>query len=179
MSDVFLEREFADPLTDADLVSMTSDTTTCFDLHRVEWEESLLSADRMRLLCHFRRPDAESVRTALRSLDADMRIHWPGTVHDAPDRTPDEILSANVIVHRTFDDAVALEDLQAIEDENVHCLETHRVRFMRTFFSTDRRRMACLYAAPDAESVRIAQRQATMPFDSIWAFRRMSPAGFE
>ncbi len=158
---------------------MARDSSDCFDLHRVEWEESFLSVDRTRLLCHYQAPDTESVRTALRSLDADMRIHWPGTVHDAPDRTPDEILGANVIVHRVFEEPVALEDLQAIEDENIQCLETHRVRFMRTFFATDRRRMACLYTAPDAESVRIAQRQATMPFDSIWAFRRMSPDMFE
>jgi hypothetical protein len=175
MSNVFLERQFEEMVTDDDLVSMASESSACFDLHRVDWQESFLSRDRTRLLCHYRAPDAESVRTALRSLNADMRVHWPGTVHDAPDRTPDEILDANVIVHRTFDDPVALEDLQAVEDENIGCLETHRVRFMRTFFSTDRRRMACLYKAPDAESVRIAQRQANMPFDSIWAFRRVSP----
>ena len=104
-----------------------------------------------------------------------MRIHWPGTVHDAPDVSEDEVLGANVVVHRSFDDPVALENLQAIEDANIQCLDTHRVRFMRTFFSTDRLRMACLYTAPDAESVRIAQRQATMPFDSVWAFQRLSP----
>jgi hypothetical protein len=64
--------------------------------------------------------------------------------------------------------------VQAIEDANAHCLEAHRVRFMRTFFSSDRRRMACLYLAPDAESVRIAQRQATMPVDSVVAVQRVT-----
>lgn len=175
MSNVFLDRQFEDPLTDDDLVGMARDSSDCFELHRVDWQESFLSGDRTRLLCHYRAPDAESVRTALRSLDADMRVHWPGTVHDAPDRTPDELLEANVIVLRSFDEPVALEDLQAVEDENAHCLETHRVRFMRTFFATDRKRMACLYTAPDAESVRIAQRQAGMPFDSVWAIRRVAP----
>jgi hypothetical protein len=111
----------------------------------------------------------------LRQLGADLRVHWPGTVHEAPGRPREEILDANVMVSRSFSEPVAIEDLQAIEDDNSHCLETHRVRFMRSFFSTDRKRMACLYAAPDAESVRIAQRQATMPFDSVWAFRRLSP----
>ena len=175
MSNVFLDRQFENPLSDDDLVAMARDSSACFDLHRVDWQESFLSEDRTRLICHYRAPDAESVRTALRSLDADMRVHWPGTVHDAPDRTPDELLGANVIVLRNFDEPVALEDLQAVEDDNAHCLEAHRVRFMRTFFATDCRRMACLYAAPDAESVRIVQRQAGMPFDSVWAFRRVSP----
>lgn len=29
--------------------------------------------------------------------------------------------------------------------------------------------MVCIYAAPDAESVRSAQRQAGMPFETVWA----------
>jgi len=30
--------------------------------------------------------------------------------------------------------------------------------------------MICMYHAPDAESVRLAQRQAGMPIDDVWAF---------
>lgn len=174
MTHVFLDREFPEPL---DLVGFrpdVEDSLGCFDLHRVNWEESFLSADGRRLFCHFSAPDAESVRIALRQLDADMRVHWPGTVHDAPGVGEEEIHSANVMVHRSFDEPAELDALQAIEDANVHCLETHRVRFVRTFFSADRRRMACLYQAPDAESVRIAQRQATMPMDAVVAVRRLT-----
>jgi hypothetical protein len=49
------------------------------------------------------------------------------------------------------------------------------VKFARTFFSADRRRMVCLYQAPDAESVRLAQREAAMPLDAVWAFERLGP----
>lgn len=175
MSDVFLLREWPEPLNLQVLKDMIEDSLGCFGLHRVEWHESFLSADRTRMLCHFSAPDAESVRIALRQLDADMRNHWPGTVHDAADVSLEEILAANVVVVRSFAEPVLLADLQAIEDGNIHCLETHRVRFMRTFFSTDRRHMACLYTAPDAESVRIAQRQAGMPVDSVMAVRRFAP----
>ena len=79
---------------------------------------------------------------------------------------------------RTFDEPVQLESLQAIENENIHCLETHRVNFIRTFFANDRKRMACFYEAPDAESVRIAQRQAAMPFDTVWACDRLTKDSF-
>jgi hypothetical protein len=43
------------------------------------------------------------------------------------------------------------------------------VRFVRTYFATDRRRMICLYVAPDAESVRLAQVQAGLPHAGVWA----------
>ena len=83
---------------------------------------------------------------------------------------------ANVIVERTFDEPVALEEVQAIEDAGAWCLETHNVEFVRTFFSTDRKRMVCAYRAPDAESVRLAQREAKMPFTDVWSFQRLRPS---
>jgi hypothetical protein len=58
-------------------------------------------------------------------------------------------------------------DIQAIEAAGAWCLEAHRVTFVRTLFATDRRRMLCLYHAPDAESVRLAQRQANMPMETV------------
>ena len=76
---------------------------------------------------------------------------------------------ALVAVERTFPEPVVFNEVQAIEDAASWCLDIHNVRFVRTFFSADRRRMICLYEAPDAESVRLAQRQAGLPFDSVWA----------
>jgi hypothetical protein len=73
-----------------------------------------------------------------------------------------------VVVERSFDEPVAFEAIQAIEDRGAWCLEMHNVRFLRTFFSLDRRRMICIYLAPDAESVRLAQSQAGVPFTRVW-----------
>jgi hypothetical protein len=47
--------------------------------------------------------------------------------------------------------------------------EQRRVKFIRSYFSKDRRRMICEYEAPDAEAVREVQRTASMPFERIWA----------
>ena len=49
----------------------------------------------------------------------------------------------------------------------------HGVRFLRSYFSTDGRRMLCLYEAPDVESVRFANRQAGLPFDLAWGVRAL------
>jgi hypothetical protein len=76
-----------------------------------------------------------------------------------------------VVVERSFPEPVAFEDLQAMEDRGAGCLEAHGVSFLRTYLSRDRRRMVCLYEAPDAEAVRIAQGKAGLPFDRAWAAR--------
>ena len=104
-----------------------------------------------------------------------MDVLWPGTVH-APASPPAPGASTSLaLVTRRFDEAVTLGSIQAIEDAAAWCLRAHGVTFLRTFFSRDRKRMLCLYRAPDAESVRLAQRQAGMPLESVWACEYVHP----
>ena len=173
MTEVFVERTWPRPLTDRDMHAMIEIGADCFGIHRVAWRGSLLAADGRYLVCHFSAPDAESVRIALDQAGSVPGRVWPGSIHEAPGS--DDGATANVMVTRAFDAPVALEDVQAKEDAAQGCLDTHRVNFVRTFFSTDRKRMICLYRAPDAESVRIAQREANMPVDRVWSFRRFAP----
>ncbi|TFH87301.1 DUF4242 domain-containing protein [Billgrantia azerbaijanica] len=188
MSDVFLERRFQTPLTADTVVTLTLAAGECFDRHRVRWRGSLLARDGRRMLCHFQAPDAESTRLALHQATADAELQaaiarygttvtglWPGTVHDAPGLGADEIATANVLVERAFDAPVSLAAIQALEDAGAACLSNHRVRFVRTLFARNARRMICLYHAPDAESVRLAQRQAGMPVARVWAFHAVVP----
>jgi len=168
---MILERRFDPPISTADVMALAEDSGSCFALYRVGWNQSFLSADGRRLVCWLSAPDAESARLALRQGGVGDHVLWPGTVHDAPTADAPSWRSANVAVERRWEEPVELDDIQAIEDAGAGCLETHQVRFARTFFSTDRRRMICLYRAPDAEAVRNAQRQAGMPVESVWAFR--------
>jgi len=171
MSEVFVLREFDPPLTDESFDALTRDGASCLDLYRVRWRRSLLSADGRRLFCWFEAPDAESTRLALRKAGSHNAAPWSGTVHEAPGPGAPPADSANVLVERNFATPVTLDEIQAIEDAGAACLSTRNVQFVRTFFSLARTRMVCLYRAPDAESVREAQRAAHMPVDGVWSFR--------
>lgn len=178
MPELFLERAFDQPMHAAALREVGADLEgqACFDLHRVEWMGSLLSSDGHKMVCRFRAPDAESVRIVMRTVGVThLRCLWPGTLHQRPTLTEAESASANVLVRRRFEQAVSVEQIQALEDASAWCLEARRVKFVRTYFSTDGRRMICLYHAPDAESVRQAQRQANMPVEDVWAFVNVQP----
>jgi len=169
MTEMILEREFDPPVTGEAVMDMATESGSCFSLYRVDWNQSFLSADGRRLICWMTAPDAESARVALRQAGIGEHRLWPGTVHDpaGPDAPPWQ--QANVLVERSWEEPVAMDDIQAIEDAGAHCLETYRVKFARTFFSLDRKKMICLYRAPDAESVRQAQQKARMPLDTVWA----------
>ena len=175
MTELILERYFDSAFTPGEVLELAVDSAVCFGMHRVDWKASYLSADGHKMVCHFRAPDMESARIALRQIDSDLSVFWKGSVHDAPGIDAAEIAKANILVERSFDDGVVLQDIQDIEDAGIRCLEIREVRFLRTFFSADRKRMACLYEAPDAESVRQAQREASVPFDEVWAFVRYGP----
>ena len=73
-----------------------------------------------------------------------------------------------VIVERTFEEPVNFDTLQDQENGAQWCLDLHRVRFLQSYVSSDRRRVICVYEAPDAESVRIANHTAKLPFDRVW-----------
>ncbi len=174
MTDVFVRRTFDPPLTTTDVFNMAADAGSCFNLHQVGWNGSLLSVDGRRMVCWFVARDVESVRIALRQSGSPQGTLFAGTVHEAAQPAP-KFERANVLVERSWDDPVALDEIQAREDAGAWCLETHRVKFVRTYFALDHRRMFCLYQAPDAESVRLAQREAAMPVDRVWAFQRITP----
>ena len=79
------------------------------------------------------------------------------------------------MIARAFEAPVTFDDIQAAEDRGANCLSLHRVRFLRSYFSRDGRRMICLYEAPDAESARTANRQAGLPFEAVWAANVVLP----
>ena len=174
MSAIVLERQFDTPVGHEDFVQMAMDSATCMPLYRVEWRESLLAEDGSRLLCRFEAPDSQAVRMVARNAPARASVAWPGTLHDTGREE-----CANVVVERSFEEPVSVEELQAVEDAGAWCMELHRVTFLRTFFSQDRKRMLCLYHAPDAESVRQAQRKAGMPTERVWSCLPYNPATFQ
>jgi hypothetical protein len=175
MTDLILDRRFAAPLTVQCIYDMARSTDWCFDAHRIGWHSSFLLAGGTRLVCWLYGPDVESARNALRLAGEDVRAVAKVSVHDAEGLGEGDFAAANVLVERSFPRPVRLADIQAIEDAGAGCLEAHDVKFLRTYFTADHKRMYCLYRAPDAESVRLAQRQARMPLDGVFSFTRVDP----
>jgi hypothetical protein len=163
---MFLERTFDPPIDAAQALAQMRAGAWCLEMYRVTWQGSFLALGGGAMVCRLTAADAESVRAALNKGGADTRRLWSGTVHEVPG-TP------NVLVERSFSAPVQFEDIQSMGQAASHCLEAHRVKWVQTFFSADRQRMLCMYEAPDAEAVRLAQHGAGMPVDAVWAFNSL------
>jgi len=172
MEHVVVERRMDPPIGIADLAAMDQRAAWCFEQHRVDHLTSVVAFDGVQLLCVFRAPDAEAVRSVLRRLGAAVDRVWAASLHAAPHLPASAPLAAMatpvVVVERGFGDPVDFADVHALEDRGAWCLEQHRVRFLRSYFASTRRRMVCVYEAPDAEAVRLAQRGAGLPLERAW-----------
>jgi Protein of unknown function (DUF4242) len=76
---------------------------------------------------------------------------------------------ARIIVERTFPAPLAEQELHDVEQRMKPCLDLYGVRWIRSYWSVDHRRMICEYEAADVASVRNVQREAGAHFDNAWA----------
>jgi hypothetical protein len=73
-----------------------------------------------------------------------------------------------IVVERIFADAVDIPTLKIAARDPDGCLARHNAQYLYGYLGPNRRRMICVYEAPDAESVRIANRQSGMPFERAY-----------
>ena len=171
---VVVERTFEAPIDPDDFETPSERTQWCLDLHGANLQRSYIAGDRRRMVCIFDAPDAESVRDANRRAEALFDSAWTAKQYDAPDEAEGAAGEGEtVVVERRFDHPALIEELQAIEDSGAWCLDEHGVRFLHTYLSLDGTRMVCVYRAPDAESVRLAQRQIGLPVERAWSTVRV------
>jgi hypothetical protein len=64
MEHVIVERAFAEPVDLEALYQTAEAGRACYQLRRVTLLRSLVSRDRLRMICEYLAPDAESVREA-------------------------------------------------------------------------------------------------------------------
>lgn len=74
-----------------------------------------------------------------------------------------------IVVERVFSEPVVIPALKIAARDPDGCLARHQAEYLYGYLAPDLRRMICFYEAPDAESVRIANRQSGMPFERAYA----------
>jgi hypothetical protein len=174
VTSIVVERAFPAAVSAAELREMARAGANCLALYRVSYFGSLLGADGRRATCFYAAPDAESVRIANRQNGIPFERAWPADIHGPAEGDPLSGAAAAVgglcvAVDRVFAAPIAFDDVQAREDRHAWCLQAYRVRFLRSYLAADRRRMLCVYAAPDAEAVRHVQVTAGLPFERVWS----------
>lgn len=80
MPRIVVERTFTTPQSDADMQRVANLERPCLAAYQATWKRSLLSADRMRMVCEYEAADAETMRRIQREAGAEFDRVWIGDV---------------------------------------------------------------------------------------------------
>lgn len=164
MEIIVVERSFEEPQDTERLQAAEDAVAWCLEQHAVTFHYTLVSPDRRRMVCIYRGPDAEAVRVTQRTAGLALDRAWPAAVvGETP--LPD---GSCFVVERTFAQPMTRSEVETMRTEAGPCLDIHRAVLARSFLSRDGRRMLCLFTAPDAETVRIINRQLELSLERVW-----------
>lgn len=165
---VIVERTFQQPAQFEEVHALDDSGAWCFSAHRVRSLKTLFSRDRRRMLCFYEAPDAEAVRLAEGEARTTFDRAW--TCARLPIGRPDDkaAVTEYVVVERQFPGPVTPELFVNALREKGWCLDLHRAEYVEGYLGTDGLRAVCVFRAPDAESVRLANSQAGVPYASVW-----------
>jgi hypothetical protein len=171
--DVVVERNFDPPLRAEALEAAARPCGSGLAKLGITWRESLVDRHGRRMLHLFTAPSTAAVRGALRDQTIDSEDVWLAQINALASRATSDN-GALIVAERRIALPVRLVDLRTIEHVCAWCLEKHRIRLVRMLSSADFTRIVYVFTAPDAESVRWAHRQASLPLDAVWPCREVA-----
>jgi Nickel responsive protein SCO4226-like len=166
MATVIAERQFEQPQNVEQTRAIVTGEGQTLERLGVRTLRHYIAADELRAVSVFDAPDIHAVLDTLQP----CRV-WPATLHLIGSHDlemSDGRAQSVVVVERSLAAPATFDQLQALEDAGRGCFEMRNVKPVMSYFSFDRLRLLCIYAAPDAESVRRSNRLAEMPFDRAW-----------
>jgi len=168
--DVFVQRCFATADARARERPDTRRIELCLDLHGILLERSYLARDGERILCHFRAPDAESLRVALHVAGVDYDALWTGVVRNIPGAA--EFV---LVVERVFDRPVSKEQERSCRARMARRLQDLGVEPARVLLSRCGKRILWLCRASTPAAVTAAQTGLAGQGLHVWCCETVSP----
>jgi hypothetical protein len=165
---VLVERRFDEPANLEDISKLMRDNSWCSETYKIRFVKTLFSRDRRRMLCLFEAPDTESVRLAEEKSRVSYERAWACSQMKGESTVFDASASELVVVERKFPTPVTLEYVSSARRRAGWCLDLHRTTYIESYFGGDGMKMVCVYRAPDAEAVRMANDQAQVPYTDVW-----------
>ena len=75
---------------------------------------------------------------------------------------------APIVVERLFPEPVTQEFFANALRKKGWCLDLYRAEYVEGYLGADGLRAVCVFRAPDAESVRLANNEAGVPYTKVW-----------
>ncbi|WP_035991389.1 nickel-binding protein [Leptolyngbya sp. KIOST-1] len=169
MSLIVVETLADAPLTPENPTETDYKILDCLGARLGTWQYSLLSSDRLRMLCVFEAPDAEAVRESYHRAGGAFDRIWSAQ-RMAP-ATPSQANGATLqVIESVYSPALTLDQWQATHDSlQAYFAGQEGVEWVKSYLSLNRIRGFCELYAPDTEVIQAGYRQAGGPFHRVWS----------
>lgn len=174
MSFVIVETLATSPLTPEKPTETDLRVLACLTERNATWQYSLLSSDRLRMLCIFEAPDAESVRESYRRGGGIFQQIWAGDLI----QPESQLVQRNVEMLKVAEGIYPHVEPQEGHEVSVRALygyAAQRIEWVQSYLSCDRTRLICELNTPDAESVQEVRKQSGSPCDRVWSAMVIQP----
>lgn len=162
---VIVERAFPEPMPFEEIQAAEGRSRQRFEARRVRFVRAWSSRDGRRMVCLYEAPGEEAVRLAEEEAGVPFERVWTAHVIRHPGAAPD---GDAVVLERLLSEPIDEAGLRDGVGQVTWCLEQWGCRIVSSYLSLDGLRCICVFAAPDAESVRQSQRQAGLPHERAW-----------
>ncbi|WP_448574137.1 DUF4242 domain-containing protein [Trichothermofontia sp.] len=174
MAIVVVETLATIPLTPENPTDTDLRVLGCLAERNATWRYSLLSSDRLRMICTFEAPDAESVRESYRKGGGFFSRIWHGEWLTPEGRQPQPQANLLKVMEGTYA-PIGETELVALSHKTLSCYAERGIEWIQSYLSRDRTRLICELNAPDTESIREVQHRIGVPFDRIWSALMIRP----
>lgn len=142
----------------------------CLDLHGILRERSYLARDGKRMLCHFRAPDAESLRVAMRVAGVGYDAVWTGAISNLPGTA-----EFGLVVERVFEHPVSPEQERTCRAATARRLLDLGAEPARILLSRCRKRLLWLCRTSTADTAMAAESDLANHGFEVWGCEAVSP----
>jgi hypothetical protein len=120
------------------------------------------------MLCFYEAPDAEAVRISQEQAGLASERIWSGTsiLPTHPPASTDGYTT--VIVERQIPHDISEADWQRRAESGAWCMAIYRVALLESVVAPSHGRAVCVFIAPDAEAVRVANSQGGLQVSRAW-----------
>jgi hypothetical protein len=171
MSLVIVETLADTPLTPENPTETDYQILDCLGARMGTWQYSLLSSDRLRMLCVFEAPDAESVRESYAKAGGAFDRIW--SAQQVTPTAPPQANGATLqVIESVYPEAVTPDQWQATQDSlQAYYAEQEGVEWVKSYLSLNRTRGFCELYAPDTDVIQAGYQQVGVPFHRVWSAR--------
>lgn len=175
MSLVIIETQSDTPLTPEEPTETDLRVLACLTERNATWQYSLLSSDRLRMICIFKAPDVESVRESYRRGGGIFDRMWSGEIIRPEGTQPQRNEAILKVFESTFPSGFTHDEWDEGNRNVLPCYAERGVEWLHAYVALDRTRLVCELNAPDAEVIRESHRKFNIPFDRVWSAMVIKP----